>query len=320
MKKNKDGFKFGLAAAFMVVTITLTVLVMINYNAVHDFLSSIFYIPSSEKVEDLEKELDLTYNGQLVFKASRPVVDDSQNFNSSCGTTDLSAPVLGCYENSTIHIYNIEEPALTGIMESTAAHELAHAIWARMSDGEKKALEPVLEEVYNKNSDSLAVLSEYAKGARTDELFARAATEIKNVPSELEKIYADYFVDRSKIVSFFDNYYSVFKDLNDKLKSLLSEIESLQKSIETESEDYTTRSNSLKVAIEEFNNCAETQDCYDYSTFATRRTELTNEQEALKALYGKIKSEIARYYERIDEYNKNVFKTIYYEGKINSNL
>ena len=48
MKKNKDGLRFGLAAAFMVVAITLTVLVMINYNAVHDFLSSIFYSPSSE--------------------------------------------------------------------------------------------------------------------------------------------------------------------------------------------------------------------------------------------------------------------------------
>ncbi len=320
MKKNKDGFKFGLAAAFMVITITLTVLVMINYNAVHDFLSSIFYSPSSEKVAELEENLDLTYGGQLVFRASRPVVDDSQKFNSSCGTTDLSAPVLGCYENSTIHVYNIEEPALTGIMESTAAHELAHAIWARMSDGEKKDLGPILEEIYNKNSDKLSVLNEYAAEVRADELFARAATEIRNVPSELEKIYADYYEDRGKIVSYFENYYSVFKDLNNKLKSILSEIESLQETIETESEDYTNRSNSLKTAIEEFNNCAETQDCYDYSTFATRRTELTNEQEALKSLYEKIKNEITRYYERIDEYNKNVFKTIYYEGKINSNL
>ncbi len=46
--------------------------------------------------------------------------------------------ILGCYNPSSrdIYIYNVTNSELDGVKEVTAAHEMLHAAWERLSESE----------------------------------------------------------------------------------------------------------------------------------------------------------------------------------------
>ena len=264
----------------------------------------------------IRQDLALTVNGEFLFNASQPELDDREEFNAHCRNgADSEIAVLGCYANNNIYVYNIEAEELDGIRELTAAHELLHAVFARMSESEKDNLKSLLEQVYKENKDILERdLETYDSSEQFEELYVRAGTEVADLPDVLELHYATVFKDQNKIVSFYNKYIAVFRELEAKMEALKGEMTELEAAIEVKNGEYDQQFARIEAEVEEFNRCAETEGCFeDEAVFEARRNVLLSEQDALKGLRDEINAMIDQYNVKVGEYNENVL----YNEKLN---
>ncbi len=78
--------------------------------------------------------------GRRIFYVTKPELNDQEQFNENCATPEKSL-VLGCYTGGRIYVYSVDDERLDGVEEVTAAHEMLHAAYARLSSGEKRDLE-----------------------------------------------------------------------------------------------------------------------------------------------------------------------------------
>ena len=270
----------------------------------------------------IRDSLDLTSEGEFIFNASQPALSERDEFNQNCRPTDAETAILWCYVRENIYVYNIEDEQLKGIKELTAAHELLHAVYARMSDEKKNNLESVLRQVYKDNKEILEDdLKIYSSSERSEELYVRAGTEVKTLPDVLEKHYAKYFTNQDKVVSYYDSYIAVFRRLKAELKALEAEMSELNTKIDNMTTEYKNRVVQYEADVDQFNTCADTPGCFTSQwEFDTRRNVLVNEQIALDALYDEISNLIAEYNKKVEVYNSDVIETNRLTDKMNSNV
>ncbi|MBQ9403127.1 hypothetical protein IJU22_00960 [Candidatus Saccharibacteria bacterium] len=311
-----------LPIAIVVVTGLLGLLAYQNRVYLTDLFLSFQYSASPE-LSSLENDLELTDSAGLILRASHPSLESREEFNILCDSHDEQISVLGCYTDRKIYIYNIEESELSGIKESTLAHELLHAVWARTPSSERDHISRLLAEVYNQQEyhDQLAEdLETYDDAERVDELHSRIGTEIANLPAELESHYAKYFKNQDKVVDFYENYITPFRELSEEIDNLSTELEKLNQEIEEKTSAYYKSAEKLSAEIDEFNNCARTSGCFatEYAFNARRNQLLANESE-IESAYEKLNKMINDYNKLVEEYNANVIRGETLESVINSN-
>ncbi|HRV76219.1 MAG: hypothetical protein H6799_00505 [Candidatus Nomurabacteria bacterium] len=247
---------------------------------IHDRWVSQSYKSTQDSAEVLNN-LQLTSKGDLVYRASLTEVDDKDNFREKCPVQAYEqASVLGCYGNRKIYVLKVDEPKLNGVEEVTAAHELLHAKFERMDPSEKLKVGRLVKSLRSRTEDKETrdlvrnYESKLGPGEElNNEMFAIFGTQLKDVGSELEDIYSEYFKDRSAIVDYYLAYSSEFKrinsvikeydkklsDLRDQKNNLEVEINllSLQLDREKDSIDYLQNSDSqeeYQSAVEEYNS------------------------------------------------------------------
>lgn len=307
----------GCSAAFLI----LAVIIGVNFVMIRDVLIGMGYKPS-EEMSLIRDSLELTNRGRLIFNASKPELMEKNEFNLKCRDNENEVAILGCFSGDKIYVYNIVDEELPGIRELTTAHELLHAVYERMSDADKTALVSDLTQVFENNQSLLEPeITIYEISEREEELYVRAGTEVKELPLALEEHFAKYFKDQDKIVDFYESYIAIFHEIEEKLSSLLSSINVLQEEINTKTENYETGTATLNAEIEEFNNCAETLNCFSSNAvFNSRRAALISRQQGLKALYEEINALISQYNTLVAEYNENVLHGQALNIRINSSL
>ena len=269
----------------------------------------------------IQNSLQLTDRGNFIFKASHPTLDSSDTFNVNCQSNqDDELAILGCYTQENIHVYNVQSEELKGIRELTTAHELLHAVWKRMHEDDKHALLTDLNTVYTNNKDKLAKeIDNYSTDQQQEELYVRAGTEVKDLPSRLEKHYSEIFQNQDLIVSFYDSYINVFLEIEAEMNQLISEMQSIQQSIDQSTTEYEQRLSLLNAAIASFNACAEQSGCFrTESEFNSRRNELLSEQSTLETIYDHINALVDAYNIRVEKYNTDVTRTDKLNQAINS--
>ena len=290
--------------------VVLLVVVAINYRVVFDWALGAFYNPSSEMAL-IRENLSLTARGVLIFNASYPELSKEEEFNRNCYSHDEKEAILGCYKGKRIYVYNVQSEELRGILELTAAHELLHAVYERMSVEERDDLRKELEEVYLENRSILGEEVELYNNEieRLEEIYVRVGTEIKELPGELERHYAEIFRDQDKIVSFYNGYITVFREIECELKSLEAEISELGIRINESTTRYEGEVAALNIEITAFNECADTPGCFsgDYA-FYNRRNELAGRQTELQELYDEISEMVKMHNKKVDEYNNVVLR------------
>lgn len=317
MLKKLSLIKWLLLAGVLVIAVTL----ILNRDKVYDYYRGITYKPSVEMAE-IRDSLKLTTEGEFVFNASQPELSERDEFNANCRPDDAETAILGCYVMENIYVYNIEDEQLKGIKELTAAHELLHAVFARMNDNEKDALKSDLNKVLKENGEILQEdLSIYPAEERFEELYVRAGTEVKKLPDNLEKHYAKVFKDQDRVVNFYDSYIAVFRRLKAELKALEGELGELNNRIDSMTLEYETRANQYSADVDQFNACADTAGCFSSQwEFDTRRNVLVNEQVALDNMYDEISGLIDEYNSKVEVYNNDVIETNRLNDKMNSNI
>ena len=270
--------------------------------------------------------IKLTSKGNRVFRSANPALESSEDFNENCKTVSKDAYVLGCYVTGSdqIHLYNVqfteETKNLRGVVESTAAHEMLHAAWSRMNSWERTGISGKLQAVYDSaDKDFKNEFSTYGKNEFYDELHARVGVELKNLPEELEKHYAEYFEDRQSVVAYYEKYRSVFKELKKKADALATKIQSESSAIDKSTEEYKTVSNDLQKKIIEFNKCSNETGCFSStSDFNSRRGQLVAEIDKVNKMYDDLTKRTNALNDMIDEYNTLVIKSDTYQNAINS--
>ena len=257
------------------------------------------YTPTLE-ISQMASRSSMNDNGRFLFYASTPSVQDRNEFNQFCRKIVEKSAVLGCYTSGQIYIYNISDPRLDGIKDVTAAHEMLHAAYDRLSPSEKSEVEAMIETAAAQvDSESLKRKLELYDTTeptqRLNELHSMLGTEIKSLPPDLETYYARYFTNRLTLVSLSERYEQVFGELEKQQKQLVSELNALVDDINESSASYTSQFASLQDAIESFNTRAENGSYTSESQFNSERNRLIAQQANLREFREDIAEKVALY-------------------------
>lgn len=258
------------------------------------------YTPLSD-IKSITEKIQLTDEATFLFYASQPSLETSESFNQYCERQESDSPILGCYSARMIYLYDITDERLDGIEEVTAAHELLHAVYERLSADEKSRLEPLLDEAYEELADDeLERRMEYydrtQPGEKYNELHSIIATEEEAIDDDLEQYFAKYFKDRGAIVALHTKVDDQFKKLSSEADALAKRINALASSINSDTEQYNTGVAALNAEVTAFNQRASQPGGFSsQAEFEAQRAQLNTQREQLEALRQTVKANIDTY-------------------------
>lgn len=288
------------------VFLTATVVLALNSQFVFDTFNYYRYQPT-ESIAAFAAEAGMNDTGKFLFYSSSPSLEGRETFGDLCGRPESTAAILGCYDGQRIFIYNVTDSRLSGIRETTAAHEMLHAAYARLSDDERTRVDRLLDTEFKKLEgdkdlqDRMAFYERTEPGERHNELHSLIGSEIENISPGLEEYYERYFTDRKKVVALYQQYNSVFNELKARADSLEAQLNSLQARIKENSEVYNTGAAEIQRAVKAFNSKAENGGFGSQAEFSAERQRLVSKITALEALRSAIDNDIEVYHRLADE-------------------
>jgi DNA repair exonuclease SbcCD ATPase subunit len=294
-----------------VLVLFLTLVAVANRQQILDFVHVNSYKPTSEMTA-ITKRASLNETGKFIFYATRPEIENSQEFNESCQRQEQGTAVLGCYQSDRIYVYNVTDPRLDGIREVTAAHEMLHAVYQRMSGDERKQVNALVEVEYEKLrnnpdfADRMAFYDRTEPGERDNELHSIIGTEVADISPQLQAHYAKYFTDRSKVLELFNGYNSVFEEIEQQAKALSTQLDALSIKIDTEMSRYNDAVKALNDKIGDFNKRATGGGFSSQAAFNTERRLLEQQVDAIAVQRAAVDADVKRYEELRVQYNDTV--------------
>ena len=190
---------------------------------------------ASPQIAQLASDTTMNERGRRLFYVYHPELNDKQTFNNNCDNHEKTI-VLGCYVTGVgIYLYSVTDPRLDGIVQVTSAHEMLHAAYGRLSKSDKIYVNGLVEQAYaDLNSDRIKkIIDDYRNnGANTkNELHSILATEVQNLPPELEQYYARYFTNRKRIVVYSEKYEAAFSGRKAQADQFLAQMDELKDQI-----------------------------------------------------------------------------------------
>jgi hypothetical protein len=191
------------------------VFAVLNIRDIMDWWKLRSYKPSQSIVQlaDNAKMSDL---GRKYFYVHDPIILNKAEFQSSC-TVGEATIVLGCYvANDRIYLYDVQDDRLIGVEEVTAAHEMLHAAYDRLSPKEKSDVNVLLQDAYDRLNDdrirkNVASYESRDPNVVMNELHSIIGTEVLELPKDLESYYSRYFTNRLVVVSLAQIYANEFE-------------------------------------------------------------------------------------------------------------
>lgn len=285
-------------------------------------LKSLFLIAGAstyhppQPVVDLANRNALTDLSREVFYLNQPlIIKDKKFLNKTCVGKEAHSKelsLLGCYLSTDrgIFIYSITDKRLEGTMETTAAHELLHAMYIRLTQEEREKIDQLIQDFYKSvdNQDVRFRIRLYPKNKLYAELHSILGSEFETLPKALEDYYSRYFKDRKKVVSFsmqskseISRQVSVVAEYDKKLNLLKPKIEQQTKDITNQTEniaalkhrlnafsksnvrEYNQLSDHINKQIKMYNQSVLSYDrkVNDYNSLSNRRNSLASEAQEL---------------------------------------
>lgn len=269
---------------------------------------------ASAEIKQLTEETSMSNSARNIFYASYPkIITDKKEFANLCSGNEHTI-VLGCIvDRESIFLYNIKEERLKGSMSVTAAHEMLHAAYYRLSGSEKNHINKLLNSEYEKISDKRIrdTIDNYKKNDADieNELHSILGTEVTPLSEDLEKYYSKYFTDRKLVVTTSQKYENEFtkrknlieqldvslgvsnaeidrlqRELSEKLDTLHAERDRLDSLLNNGSVDkYNSGIQGFNNRVEDYNSQANTLQVKidNYNQMILQRNELSVEQNSL---------------------------------------
>lgn len=306
--------KFRKVAAYSLLLFLVAGLLLVVYRAqdIRDWVVLRNYQPSA-RISSLATDTSMNDYGRRLFYVHDPQIEPKENFNQDCTTNEASL-VLGCYNGVKIYIYDVADERLKGVQEVTAAHEMLHAAYDRLSGPERARVDELTARQLAKLSNDRIqeVVKLYRSrdpGIVSNELHSIMGSEVRNLDPELEEYYKKYFYDRLKVVSFSEQYEQVFISIKAQVERYDAELQLLKGQIDQNEVDldrdaaelnaqkagltrltsngqvseYNDRVPSYNAAVEEYNRDATAYKAriQEYNDLVQTRNNLTLEQNEL---------------------------------------
>lgn len=219
-----------------------------NPYAIRDWVVLRNYTPPAE-VERLADVTAMSEEGRRLFYVYDPRIESASEFNTHCTVAEESI-VLGCYNGRYIYLFDITDERLKGVEEVTAAHEMLHAAYDRLDEQEKARVDQLTAKALQKitNERIQNVVKSYRSrdpSVVPNELHSILGTEVRSLSPELEQYYAQYFTDRTKVVSYSESYEKIFTDLRAKVDAYDAELQLIRAQIDALEADLTTRAANI---------------------------------------------------------------------------
>lgn len=200
--------------------------------------------PPSAAIERLALASTMTREAQQIFYRQTPTIEPKQTFFKICQTkekTNDTSIIFGCYfsngKSGKIAIQSVTDDRFQGVMEVTAAHEMLHAVYSRLSPSDRDKLTPQLEQaaLQIENDRLSGILKKYKQkdiALYVNELHSYLGTEIGYLGDvKLEQYYQRYFGDRQQVVKLADRSQEIVRKLDEKSQQLKPEIDTLEASL-----------------------------------------------------------------------------------------
>lgn len=218
-------------------------------------------------VATLASQDTMTDFGRKVFYVNKPELTSKAEFGSVCPTDGGEHTiVLGCYHGgqSGIWLLDVSDPRLDGVEQVTAAHEMLHGAYERLSSNERRRVDGLLRDYYRHGLHDkriLTTIEAYKKSEPEDvvnEMHSIFGTEIAKLPAELEAYYQRYFTDRSKVVAFAAQYQNEFTSRQAAIAAFDAQIKDLRVQIDSAETDLQAKqteiNNQQAVLVEQRNS------------------------------------------------------------------
>lgn len=265
------------------------------------------YQPPAD-VSQLARDDTMTSYAQHMFYINHPdLTADKSFFNKQCGNKEQTI-VLGCYHGNQqgIYLYAITDARLTGIEQVTAAHEMLHAAYDRLSVSDRKNVDQMLQDFYTNDlhdkriQDSIDLYKKIEPNDVVNEMHSVFGTEVANLPAPLENYYKKYFGDRSKVATFAANYQGAFTSLQNQVAADDAQLAAWKPQIDTMNNEVDQKQQSLatqKAQLDALRNSG------NIEAYNAGIVPYNNAVYAYNALLERLKSLINQYNALVDERN-----------------
>jgi hypothetical protein len=223
-----------------------------NLQAIGDYWKLRGYDAPAD-IASLADQTAMTDYGRKLFYVNHPELADRSTFNGTCNSRGEHTIVLGCYKSVDrgIYLFDVSDERLNGIEQVTAAHEMLHAAYDRLSDRERADIDEQLQSFYEHQvsdkriKDTIAAYEISEPNDIPNEMHSIFATEIQVLTPELERHYRQYFTDRQTVVRLANNYQSEFTRRQDQVKAFDKRLADLKQAIDSATEDLSRRETEI---------------------------------------------------------------------------
>jgi hypothetical protein len=258
--------------------------------------------PPPPRIEQLAQALELTETGRRIFFASRPQIDGAADFQQHCPLEgDI---VLGCYGAQRIYVYEVTDERLSGTVEATAAHELLHAYYDRLSSDEAARIDELVAgyvATLPADDENVRIVAGYPPAQQADEWHSRLGIAYAELPAALETHYAEIFADRSRVIAFSAESTAQLDGYADRIEQLSAELAAASDDLEARSAAYDAAIAALNADVATFNSRADAGDFSSQSQFDSERAALLARQDALEADRVQLNRDVDAYNAKLEE-------------------
>ncbi len=310
------------SVVLLVVLLAAVIWLPFNLTTIRDEFILLNYQPPAA-VAALARQDGLTNYAKTLFYVNRPAILNKTDFAKQCPNRLEQSYVIGCYHSGDngIYLLDVTDPRLNGIVAVTAAYEMLHAGYARLSGSERTYLDSLMWNYYQTSVSSPEIhqqMSAYAKtepGAKYDELYSVLATEVASLPPQLETHYRLYFQNRQAIVKTYDGYEAEFTRRQQAIATYDSELSTLNGQIQSQEAKLNSLQSSINAQSASLQNLL---NAGNYATYNSQIPGYNAQVNTYNNLLAQTKAQISEYNNLVGERNSLVLEEQQLVQAINS--
>lgn len=317
---------FIVSGQVFILLVLLFLLGLVYFQAQHiqDYIRLRGYEPPAE-IEQIATDTTLTDYGRKLFYVNHPVIADRASFSQNCSAHGERTIVLGCYHSPDrgIYLFDVTDGRLQGVEQVTAAHEVLHAAYRRLGGAERRQVDAWLQDFSAtaaqdpRLKDTLAAYKDSEPDELLNEMHSIFATEVSELPEQLDQYYRQYFQDRKQVVRYAEQYQQEFTSRREKVDAYDSQL----KQLKVEMDQNIQRLDLQEAQIEARRQDMERQrSAGDIAAYNASVPVFNEEVERYNDLLEETRSIISRYNALVEERNGLALEVKELAESIDSNL
>ncbi len=282
------------------------------------------YTPPTAVAQLADQDTMNDYTRHLFYLNHPQLPPTVTQFRQHCPENEDTI-VLGCYHTGQngIFIYAVQDASLAGIQQVTAAHEVLHSVYARLSSTDRTKLNGELESFYNHGLTDSNVKSEVAlykktePGAVYDEMSCTFGTELATLPPSLESYYAKYFSSRRKIVQYEEQYRVQFTSRQQQISVFDARLDTMKTQINAQQSSLSSEAKSLDTQKAQLDQLLSSGQASAYNSSVAS---YNDQADTYNSGVAKLKQEITSYNQLVDSRNAIAGQLTTLDGAIDTRV